>query len=137
MDMDDTEARAPKLRVVTRRKDFAQAVLARAGGGKAGPKAVMDATLAELARVLSEGGDLVLPPLGRVRLAKEKYGKSGRVLTLRLTLSGATGGEDDAGADDAGGDPDGSGPDDAAAGGRPAKAPLQGRGRKAKAPTDG
>ncbi len=69
------------------RKEFLERAMARAGQGrKGGPRAAIDAALATLAEALGEGREVNLPPLGKLRVVKEREGGKGRVLTLRLAL---------------------------------------------------
>ncbi len=71
-----------------RLRDFIDAVSARAGARKAAAKPLIDATLQVLAEALDRGDALVLPPLGRVRVARSKDGAKGAALTLKLKRSG-------------------------------------------------
>lgn len=52
-------------------------------------RALTDAVLAELGRALSCGEDLVLPPLGKVRVSRQRTGKGGEVIVMRLRRPGA------------------------------------------------
>lgn len=50
--------------------------------------ALVDATLSTIAEVLESGQGLEIAPLGRLRIIKEKSGRAGHQLLLRLTLAG-------------------------------------------------
>lgn len=59
------------------------------GQPRAQVRALTDALLAELGRALSCGEDLVLPPLGKVRVSRQRTGKGGEVIVMRLRRPGA------------------------------------------------
>ncbi|WP_112874503.1 HU family DNA-binding protein [Paracoccus endophyticus] len=62
---------------------------AETGQPRAQVRALTDALLAELGRALSCGEDLVLPPLGKVRVSRQRTGKGGEVIVMRLRRPGA------------------------------------------------
>ena len=64
-------------------KDLIDAVAAKTGGKKPEVKAVVEATLAALGEALATGKALVVPPLGKLRVVKNK----GPALTLKLRLA--------------------------------------------------
>lgn len=93
-DNDQDAAPAARARVVLKKKDFVDRAAVRAGIRKSDARLAIDATLATLAEALGGGQDLILPPLGRIRVAREKATKKGRMLMLRLQLGdGAKGDE--------------------------------------------
>lgn len=57
-------------------------------GLSAAEAALVDATLSTIAEVLESGQGLEIAPLGRLRIIKEKSGRAGHQLLLRLTLDG-------------------------------------------------
>lgn len=65
-------------------KDLIEAVAATTGGKKPEVKAVVEATLSALGEALSTGRALTVPPLGKLRVVKNK----GPALTLKLRLAG-------------------------------------------------
>lgn len=71
---------------VVKKKDFVDRIVTRAGLRKADARAAIDATLSALAEALERGEDLVLPPLGRVKVTREKAGPKGKQLILKLSL---------------------------------------------------
>lgn len=75
-----------KARAVLKKKDFLDRVVARAGIRKSDAKAGAEATLAALAAALAEGQEIVLPPLGKIKVVREKAAKSGRQFVLRLAM---------------------------------------------------
>jgi hypothetical protein len=64
-------------------KDLIERVVAATGGKKPEVKAVVEATLAALGEALATGQALAVPPLGKVRVVKNK----GPALTLKLRLA--------------------------------------------------
>ncbi len=85
---EDAAVAVVKARAVLKKKDFIDRVTARAGIRKSDAKAGVEATLATLAAALAEGQDIALPPLGKIKVVREKPGKSGRQFVLRLTTPG-------------------------------------------------
>lgn len=82
---------APEVAVITpgnavRKKEFSERVVARAGVRRSDAKAALDATLAVLAEALADGQELILPPLGRIKVTRDKAGKNNRVLVLKIAL---------------------------------------------------
>ena len=64
-------------------KDLIEAVASATGGRKAEVKATVEATLAALGEALATGKALAVPPLGKLRVVKNK----GPALTLKLRLA--------------------------------------------------
>ena len=64
-------------------KDLIESVAGATGGKKPEVKAVVEATLAALGEALATGKALVVPPLGKLRVVKNK----GPALTLKLRLA--------------------------------------------------
>jgi hypothetical protein len=64
-------------------KDLIECVAAKTGGKKPEVKAAVEATLAALGEALATGKALVVPPLGKLRVVKNK----GPALTLKLRLA--------------------------------------------------
>jgi DNA-binding protein HU-alpha len=75
-----------RVKTQLRKKAFLDRVADRAGGNRAQAKAAAEAVLAELAAALAEGAEANLPPLGKLKVVKEKPGPRGRILMLRLAL---------------------------------------------------
>lgn len=75
-------------------RDLVEAVAASTGGKKPEVKQTVEATLSALAEALKRGDDLILPPLGRARVAKAAGKDGAAVMTLKLRLGG--GGKADA-----------------------------------------
>jgi hypothetical protein len=92
-------ARTPPRGEQLRKKDFVDQVAAAAGTRKADVRKVVDAALALVAARVTAGDELILPPLGKLRLVKEKDNGKTRIAVLRLQLTtaeeeGATGASD-------------------------------------------
>lgn len=78
------ETTAPDARAATvKLKDLIDSVASATGGKKADVKATVEATLAALGEALAIGKSLAVPPLGKLRVVKNK----GPALTLKLRLA--------------------------------------------------
>ena len=78
---------AAEARPLLGRKAFLERAIERSGGKRrAEARASVEAALSTLADALAEGHDLNLPPLGRVRVTRDRDNGKARVLTVRLTL---------------------------------------------------
>lgn len=64
-------------------KDLIESVASTTGGKKPDVKAAVEATLAAMGEALATGKSLALPPLGKLRVVKNK----GPALTLKLRLA--------------------------------------------------
>lgn len=64
-------------------KDLIDSVAAKTGGKKPEVKAAVEATLAALGEALATGKALAVPPLGKLRVVKNK----GPAMTLKLRLA--------------------------------------------------
>ena len=89
----DLDNDAIKTRTILKKKDFMSRATDRSGIKKADAKAAIDATLAVLAEALANGEDIILPPLGKLKVTREKAHPKGRILMLRLQLIPGGGGE--------------------------------------------
>jgi hypothetical protein len=78
--VDADKADAAKLT----KKLLIEAVTARTAQRKTAVKDIVDAVLGEIGQALTRGEMLVLPPLGRVTLARKKTAERGEVLVLKL-----------------------------------------------------
>lgn len=67
-----------------RKKELVDQVVARTGMKKRDAKPVVEAVLAELGETLAQGRSLVLPPLGRVRINREKKLANGKVMVVKI-----------------------------------------------------
>lgn len=80
----EAEAPAPALAVGTvKLKDLIDGVAAATGGKKPEVRKTVEATLAALGEALATGKALTLPPLGKLRVVKNK----GAALTLKLRIA--------------------------------------------------
>ena len=61
---------------------------AASGGREAEVRGVLDAVLALIAERLMAGDEIALPPLGRLRMVRQKDNGKARIATLRLQLPG-------------------------------------------------
>lgn len=75
-----------KAKVQLKKKDFYERAAGKSGIKKPDAKAAIDATLATLAEALSAGQEVIIPPLGKIKMTREKATKQGRILMLRLQL---------------------------------------------------
>jgi hypothetical protein len=76
----ETAAPAPM-----KKPDLLDQLATRSGLKKRDAKLALDATLALIGEALARGDDLLLPPLGRVRVVKTKdLGAGAQLLTLKL-----------------------------------------------------
>lgn len=69
-------------------KDLIDRVATASDQNKKDVRAIVEATLAELGKALEAGETLILPPLGRVRIANQKSDAAGQVMTLKLRRGG-------------------------------------------------
>lgn len=69
---------------VMRKKELIDAVVTRSGVKKKDAKPVVDAMLAVLGEALADNRELILPPMGRVKVRKEKKLPNGRVLIVKV-----------------------------------------------------
>jgi DNA-binding protein HU-alpha len=67
-----------------RKKHLIDRVVQRSGVKKKDAKPVVEAMLAELGEMLSSGQDLILPPLGKLHVNREKPIPNGRVLIVKI-----------------------------------------------------
>lgn len=79
--------RKARTGVQIKKKDFVEQVAAAAGVKKAEARAAVDAALAIIADRVLAGDELNLPPLGKLRLMKEKDTGKARIATLRLQVA--------------------------------------------------
>lgn len=80
----EAEAAAPALAVGTvKLKDLVDGVTAATGGKKPEVRKTVEATLAALGEALATGKALTVPPLGKLRVVKNK----GAALTLKLRIA--------------------------------------------------
>ena len=75
---------------VTRKKDFIDRVVERSGLKKKDVKPAVEAALAQLAEELTEGNELVVPPLGKIKINRVKDTPNGKVLITRIRLAAPT-----------------------------------------------
>ncbi len=69
-------------------KDLIDRVATASDQNKKDVRAIVEATLAELGKALEAGEALILPPLGRVRIANQKSDAAGQIMTLKLRRGG-------------------------------------------------
>ena len=74
----------PQPAHVVQKRDFVDRVLTATGAKKTEARPIIEATLDQLGRALSNGETLAVPPLGRARVSIEKDARGGDVVTLRL-----------------------------------------------------
>lgn len=81
----------PHVATVVQKRDFIDRVLAATGARRAEARPIIEATLAQLGQILSDGHTLAVPPLGRARINLERDPRGGDVITLRLRRRPAPG----------------------------------------------
>ena len=70
---------------VVKKPEFIDRVIARTSVKKKDAKPAIEAALAELADILAAGGEVVLPPMGKIKAVKVKdLGEGAQMLTLKL-----------------------------------------------------
>ncbi len=70
---------------IVKKAEFIDRVIARADVKKKDAKPAIEAALAELADILAAGGELVLPPMGKLKQIKVKdLGDGAQMMTLKL-----------------------------------------------------
>jgi hypothetical protein len=74
-----------------KKKDLIDKVVKRAGIKKKDVKPVVEAMLAVLAEALGEGRELVVQPLGRIKVTRVKDTGNGRVMVCRVRQGGGGG----------------------------------------------
>lgn len=67
-----------------KKKDFLIRATEAAGIRKSDARTAIEATLATLAAALAEGREVILPPLGKIKVVKEKETRNGKQMVLRL-----------------------------------------------------
>jgi nucleoid DNA-binding protein len=76
---------SPAASAQFKKPDLLDQITARTSVKKRDAKATIDAALAILGEALARGDDLVLPPLGKIRVVKSKeLGEGAQALTLKL-----------------------------------------------------
>ncbi|MDH3263157.1 MAG: HU family DNA-binding protein [Paracoccaceae bacterium] len=73
---------------VLRKRDLVLRAAESSGVKKKDTRAVVEAVLAEIGAALSRGEGLILPPLGKAKINRQKDIGTGEVLVLRLRRSG-------------------------------------------------
>ena len=89
-DMSDPTLPEPKMPEL-KKKELLEMVLEQGDFKKKHAKPVMDAVLAALRLALLDGRDMVLPPLGKVKLTRAKDTQGAQVVTCRIRLAGDEG----------------------------------------------
>tara|TARA_R110002074_G_scaffold6197_2_gene28866 strand:+ start:3993 stop:4553 length:561 start_codon:yes stop_codon:yes gene_type:complete len=69
---------------VMRKKELIDTVVTRSGMKKKDAKPIVDTMLAVLGEALADNRELILPPMGRVKVRKEKKLPNGRVLVVKV-----------------------------------------------------
>lgn len=78
------EAEAVNVANIIKRKEFLDRVVERSGLKPKDVRPVLDATLATLGDAIVAGESLVLPPLGKMRVNRQKTNPNATVSILRL-----------------------------------------------------
>lgn len=86
------KATAAVLGPLMRKKELIERVVARSGIKKKDAKPVVEAMLAELGEALAENRELALPPLGKLRVKRERNLPNGRMMVVKMRQS--SGGSD-------------------------------------------
>lgn len=73
--------------VLVKKKDFVERVVAVSGAKKAVARGMTEAVLRVLGEALSQGESLILPPLGKLRVAKHIDKTGAEVLQIKLKRS--------------------------------------------------
>ncbi|MES2434662.1 MAG: HU family DNA-binding protein [Pseudomonadota bacterium] len=84
----EINAAGAKVVAMMKVKDLIDRVATASDQNKKDVRAIVEATLAELGKALEAGETLILPPLGRVRIANQKSDATGQMMTLKLRRGG-------------------------------------------------
>ena len=84
---------------VIRKPQFIERVVERSEKRKRDVKPSVEAALAVLAEAIAAGEDLILPPLGKIKVVKSREIPGGAVHTIKLRLANPTEKSDSEGAD--------------------------------------
>ena len=93
------KSKPAKTGVTLRKKDFVDRAAEKSGVRKSDARSAIDAALTVLSDALAAGDEVVLPPLGKLRVLREKDNGKARIMTLRLQIIPETEGDKDALAD--------------------------------------
>ncbi|MGI3165777.1 HU family DNA-binding protein [Pseudooceanicola sp. 200-1SW] len=85
----ETTAPGAEDTLVLKKKELIDRVVMRSGVKKKDAKPVIEAMMQVLGEALTEGRDLNLQPLGRIKVNKVKETANGKVLMTRIRQSGA------------------------------------------------
>ena len=72
---------------VMRKRELIELVVTRSGVKKKDAKPVVEAVLATLGEALADGRELILPPMGRMMIRKERMVANARIMTLKVRQS--------------------------------------------------
>lgn len=72
------------VRVQVKKKDFVERVVLRSGAKKPAARDLTEAVLAVLGEALAKGETLVLPPLGKISVARAVGKSGGEILHVKL-----------------------------------------------------
>lgn len=86
--------------MVIRKKEFIQRVVTESGAKRSDVRLISEAVLKVLGDALSSGEGLVLPPLGRARIARQIDKTGGEVLVIKLRRNTPAETNDDDGDDE-------------------------------------
>mgnify|MGYP001767166819 CR=1 FL=1 len=84
----ETVAMAEGAALLVKKKDFVERVVAVSGAKKAVARDLTEAVLQVLGEALSKGEGLILPPLGKLRVAKSMDKSGAEVLQIKLKRPG-------------------------------------------------
>lgn len=84
----ETVAMAEGAALLVKKKDFVERVVAVSGAKKAVARDLTEAVLQVLGEALSKGEGLILPPLGKLRVAKTNDKSGAEVLQIKLKRPG-------------------------------------------------
>ena len=80
------KSKPTKTGVTLRKKDFVDRAAEKSGVRKSDARNAIDAALTVLSDALAAGDEVVLPPLGKLRVLREKDNGKARIMTLRLQI---------------------------------------------------
>lgn len=72
---------------VMRKKELIELVVTRSGMKKKDAKPVIEAMLSTLGEALADGRELILPPMGRLMVRKERLVANARIMTVKVRQS--------------------------------------------------
>lgn len=78
-----------------KKKDIVERAAERSGLKRGEARKAVEAALDVLAEALLSGAELMVPPLGKIKVVKEKQAANARILTVKIRVPNESGGRKD------------------------------------------